>query len=227
MKRKYSIGFFIGTICLLVLFALAYRISYSRALEKNERAIAFYERHAFRLTGEREFEEDYVNLIRDYLLSGRTLILCGAGDASAPEASARLNVLAEALGLTARFRDDTAFDPVNNGGRVDELYTTVYNDDIDSSRPYCQTGGCTVDSGMGTWLVRGMASTFSIDGDGDGEGALEETCTEVVEGFDVVHALVTRPGEAVLLAREQSFFGGRTPFIVVKLRQASPSGTAA
>ena len=36
MKRKYSIGFFIGTICLCVLFALAYRISYSRALEKNE-----------------------------------------------------------------------------------------------------------------------------------------------------------------------------------------------
>ena len=36
MNKKYSIGFFVGTILLVVLFVIAYRISYSRALDKNE-----------------------------------------------------------------------------------------------------------------------------------------------------------------------------------------------
>lgn len=36
MNKKYSIGFLIGTILLIVLFALAYRLSYSRALDKQE-----------------------------------------------------------------------------------------------------------------------------------------------------------------------------------------------
>ena len=36
MNKKYGIGFFIGTIILIVLFVLAYRISYSRAIEEEE-----------------------------------------------------------------------------------------------------------------------------------------------------------------------------------------------
>lgn len=36
MERKYSIGFLIGIIILIVLFVLAYRISYKRALDKQE-----------------------------------------------------------------------------------------------------------------------------------------------------------------------------------------------
>lgn len=36
MNRKYSIGFLIGTILLIVLFVIAYRMSYSHALDKKE-----------------------------------------------------------------------------------------------------------------------------------------------------------------------------------------------
>ena len=152
---------------------------------------------------ERECENDYVNLIRDYTASGRTLILCGQADKMAPESADRLNALAEALGLTARFRDDTAFDPVNNGGSSEEVYTSVYSGALASSGPFCQIGGCTVNPGTGSVLVMGMDTTFSIDGDGDGAGNLEETYTEVVDGLDVVHTLVTRPGEATFVVREQ------------------------
>ena len=156
---------------------------------------------------ERDLDEDYVNLIRDYLDSGRTVILCGQADA-AYDATARLNALAEAMGLTARFRDDTAFDPVNNGAGTGELYTNGYPGDFQPSVPFCQLGGCTLDPGSGTVLVKGLDTTFSIDGDGDGVGNLEETYTEVVEGFDVVRTLVTDPGEAVFLTREQLPGGG-------------------
>lgn len=161
---------------------------------------------------ELDFEQDYVNLIADFLLSGRTLILCGQGDDTTPDCAARLNALLEVLGLTARFRDDLAFDPVTNGGRVDELYTTVYNEASELtcslSQPYCQIGGCTVDPGQGQWLVKGMATTFSVDGDGDGIGNIGETFTQVVDDFDVTHTLVVPQGEAVLLAREETDCGG-------------------
>ena len=35
MNKKYGIGFLLGFIILIALFALAYKISYNRALEKN------------------------------------------------------------------------------------------------------------------------------------------------------------------------------------------------
>lgn len=156
---------------------------------------------------EQNYNIDYVNLILEYIRSGRTLILCGQGDRTAPEAASRLNALLEALGLTARFRDDLAYDPENNGGRVDELYTTVYNGSINLTQPYCQIGGCTLSPGDGTWLVKGMSTTFSIDADGDGVGVSGETYTESGP-FGPVQTLVTSPGEAVLLVREETVFGG-------------------
>ena len=160
---------------------------------------------------EQEFEHSYVNLLQDYLASGRTLILCGQADALS-DSTQRLNTLAEALGLTARFRDDTAFDPVNNGGSKEELYTNGYPGEIRPDVPFCQIGGCTLDPGGAAVLVKGMDTTFSIDGDGDGVGNLEETYTEVVDGCDVVRTLVTRPGEAVFLVKEQ-LSGGASVYV--------------
>jgi len=95
---------------------------------------------------------------------------------------------------------------------TDTPATTVYNEAepllCGIQQPWYQTGGCTVDPGQGTWLVKGFSTAFSIDGDRDGDGALEQTHTETVEGTDVVHSLVTLPGEAILLAREETVFGG-------------------
>ena len=36
MRKKYSIGFFAGIIILILLFMLAYRISYKKALDKQQ-----------------------------------------------------------------------------------------------------------------------------------------------------------------------------------------------
>ena len=157
---------------------------------------------------EREYDEDYVNLVREYAVSGRMLILCGRSDETGPDTADWLNSLLDQLDLTARFRDDTAMDPVNNGGRVDQLYTAVYSEEIRPTRPYCQMGGCSLDPGEGTWLVKGMATTFSVDADEDGKGIFPETYTQVVDGFDVVRHLVTAEGEAVLLVREENVWGG-------------------
>lgn len=154
------------------------------------------------------FDEEYIRLIRDYLASGRTVILWGQADRDNPDGAARLNALASALGLTGRFRDDTAYDPVNNGGEVDELCTAVYNKEDAFSRTlsgtWLQTGGCTVDPGTGVWLVKGMDTAFSADGDGDGSETTGQSCTLDFVTYD----LVTLPGEATLLAREESAFGG-------------------
>lgn len=158
------------------------------------------------------YEPEYPELIRSFAASGRTIVLWGSSDRENPDGAAELNRLAEALGLTARFREDTAYDPVNNGGRLDEILSDVYNkEDAFSaglSGYWAQSGGCTVDPGSGTWLVKGMTTTFSIDGDRDGLGCTGETFTEVVEGMDVTHGIVAPGGTAVLLAREETAFGG-------------------
>lgn len=36
MNRKYGIGFFIGTILIILLFVMVYRMSYHRALDKTK-----------------------------------------------------------------------------------------------------------------------------------------------------------------------------------------------
>ena len=161
---------------------------------------------------DRDFEASYGNLISDYLRSGRTLILCGQADQTAPDCGARLNGLLQSLGLTARFRDDTAYDPVTNGGQPEALRAAVYNksDPFLSAavQPWYQTGGCTLEPGQGIPLVTGLPTTFSIDGDRDGVGAGEQTYTETEEGIDITYNLVADSGEAVLLVREATPFGG-------------------
>lgn len=157
-------------------------------------------------------EAEYRKLIRSFAASGRTIVLWGAGDRENPEGTEGLNDLAAELGLTARFRDDTVFDPVNNGGCLDEVLTDVYNkEDAFSaglSGYWTQSRGCTLDPGSGTWLVKGMTTAFSVDGDRDGLGCIGETFAEVAEGMDVIHNLVVPRGEAVLLIREETTFGG-------------------
>lgn len=161
---------------------------------------------------EQEPDEYYVNLIRDYVRSGRTLILCGSADMQNSQSTRRLNMLLREAGLTARFREDTAYDPANNGGSGDNLYSFLYNTEdglLSGATGYWhQQLGCTVNPGQGTWLVRGLDTTFSMDGDGDGEDAGSETFTETVDGIDVTHRLVAPAGTAVLAAREESAYGG-------------------
>jgi hypothetical protein len=94
------------------------------------------------------------------------------------------------LGQTLRLGDDTALDDTENRGTPESLAAKTFNkeasfcDGLAQGQIYRQDGGCTVSGG--TWLVRGFDTTRSEDRDGDGGR-----------------------GDAVLLAMENSRFGGK------------------
>lgn len=110
---------------------------------------------------DRDFSENYPHLLADFVENGGQLILFGqAGN------NDRMNALLTALGSSLRLNNNTARDPVHNGGRDDQLYTDVFNvkhwENLTGSEVYSQRSGCTVDPGSGTWLVKGK---FTLEGD--------------------------------------------------------------
>ena len=105
---------------------------------------------------ERDFSENYPQLLKNFVESGGHLILCGtSGDNS------RLNGLLESLGSTMRFYHDEATDPVHNGGLPGVLIPDVFNPDascweyLTDDQVYSQQFGCTLNPGDGIWLVKG------------------------------------------------------------------------
>lgn len=124
------------------------------------------------------FEEDFLGRVAQIVQRGGTVILCGQADGKNPDlhCAGELNRLLEAMGATMRFRDDTAWDEINNGGTGDVLFTTVFNTEsalcrnLKPEQVYSQRGGCTVDAGSGTWLVRGLSTTGSRDCSGSDSG---------------------------------------------------------
>ena len=111
--------------------------------------------------------------------SGGTVILCGQsdmGDLSGLHTSGELNRLLEAMGVTVRLNDDTAWDEEGGDNTPDAVSANVFNPGGDltkSLKPeqtYTQRAGCTVNPGNGTWLVKGRdTTTHGVDADGDGQ----------------------------------------------------------
>ncbi len=130
-----------------------------------------------------ELEEDFLALAADFAASGGSVILCGQTDRKdgALHTAAQLNRLLSRLGSTMTFRDDTAQDTVNSGDETDDLYPAECNTlskwcgGVTEDQVYSHRSGSTVDPGSGTWLVKGYATTRSVDEDGDGgaSGALD------------------------------------------------------
>lgn len=148
------------------------------------------------------FEDSFLNLVKDYVAKGGSVIVCGLADyqdkgaeSADYHAAAQLNKLLSTIGSTMRIGDDEVYDEVNNGGQAYRLYPTTFNMDskwcagIVDGQQYSQYSGCTVDPGQGTWLVKGFDTTYSIDSDGDGLGGVEK-------------------GNAVFLAAEDTSYGG-------------------
>ena len=148
-----------------------------------------------------EFEPEFVALVASYVKNGGSVVICGLADYQdrrndgIHETSVQLNLLLEAMESTLRINDDEAMDEVKNGGNPYRLYPTTFNmdspwlDDLQPRQQYSQYGGCSVDPGEGTWLVKGHNTTQAIDSDKDGDGGV-------------------RPGEVVFLACEQTPYGG-------------------
>ena len=89
----------------------------------------------------------------------------------------------------------TAWDEENNSGTPDAVSANVFNPGGDltkSLKPeqtYTQRAGCTVNPGIGTWLVKGRSTTHGVDADGDGqdtgENAVLLACEELADGGNV------------------------------------------
>lgn len=144
------------------------------------------------------FDEEFVEKVRTFVENGGTVILCGQadmGDLSGLHTSGELNRLLEAMGATVRLNDDTAWDEENNSGTPDAVSANVFNPGGDltkSLKPeqtYTQRAGCTVNPGIGTWLVKGRSTTHGVDADGDGqdtgENAVLLACEELANGGNV------------------------------------------
>lgn len=144
------------------------------------------------------FDEEFVENVRSFAESGGTVILCGQsdmGDLSGLHTSGELNRLLEAMGATVRLNDDTAWDEESGGNTPDAVSSDVFNPGGDltkSLKPeqtYTQRAGCTVNPGIGTWLVKGRSTTHGVDADGDGqdtgENAVLLACEELANGGNV------------------------------------------
>ena len=144
------------------------------------------------------FDEEFVEKVRTFVENGGTVILCGQsdmGDLSGLHTSGELNRLLEAMGVTVRLNDDTAWDEEGGDNTPDAVSANVFNPGGDltkSLKPeqtYTQRAGCTVNPGNGTWLVKGRDTTHSMDADGDGqdtgENAVLLACEELANGGKV------------------------------------------
>lgn len=143
------------------------------------------------------FNEEFVENVRSFAENGGTVILCGQSDMGDRNlhTSGELNRLLEAMGVTVRLNDDTAWDEEGGDNTPDAVSANVFNPGGDltkSLKPeqtYTQRAGCTVNPGKGTWLVKGRDTTHGVDADGDGqdtgENAVLLACEELADGGNV------------------------------------------
>lgn len=142
---------------------------------------------------ESPFEEAFLAGVSRFVEGGGSLIVCGRAGAADGAGILELNRLLTAIGSTLRLNNDTAMDDVNNGGTADVLYPTVFNPDFDWSAGltaeqfYSHRSGCTVDAGSGTWLVKGLPTTYSTGGSTP-EGNVLLACEDTPYGGTVLAA---------------------------------------
>ena len=174
------------------------------------------------------FENDFIIMVADYVKNGGSVVVCGLADyqdkkaASADgHAAAQLNKLLKGIGATLSINDDEAYDEENNGGQAYRLYPTTFNKDskwaagIAEDQKYSQYSGCTVDYKnakendtvyAGQWIVNGFDTTFSVDSDKDGTGALDKEIT--TKDGKYIYKLVADYGNATFIAAQDTKFGG-------------------
>ena len=166
------------------------------------------------------FENEFVNLVRDYVQEGGTVIVCGLADyqdanSGSPHTTyEQVNKLLEAIGATMRVNDDELIDQDDNGGQPYRLYFDDFNTGstdpvvqevlkgvVDSGLRYSSYSGCSVAVGNGEAIVYGHDTTYSINSKNPAQGHnkpvlsysdLYDSESAVVQKGDVV-AMATEP----------------------------------
>lgn len=162
------------------------------------------------------FEEDFVNLVKNYVEGGGSVIFCGIADYSNYKAAAEINKLLSAVNSTLSLNSDEVCDDVTNGGQVYRMYPSNFNmaSDVfegtitkemnpDNYQTYSQYSGCSVSVAEGAndyvneaeWLVKGFETTYSMD-------CKDET------GSNIGNIHNDNMGDVIFLAHQSTKAGG-------------------
>ena len=125
------------------------------------------------------FDDEFIKLVKSYVDSGKTLIVCGLSDLNDTadgQTSTEMNKLLKGIGATTRINSDQTCDDSKNGGQPYRLYLENFNktnevfNGIVDGQVYSQYKGCSlildstaVKSGKAQWLVKGFDTTYSMD----------------------------------------------------------------
>lgn len=173
-------------------------------------------------TGEAQpsvFEDEFVQVVSDYVNGGGTVVVCGLADyqdanSGLPYTSyEQANKLLEGMGSTMRINDDELIDQDENGGQPYRLYFDDFNYDstdpavqsilegvAESGLAYSSYSGCSVSVGEGEAIVYGHDTTYSINSKAPAQGH-EKPVLSYSAPYDASTAVVPK-GEVVSMATE-------------------------
>ena len=166
------------------------------------------------------FEDEFVQLVADYVEGGGTVIVCGLADyqdanSGSPHTTyEQANKLLEAIGSTMRVNDDELIDQDENGGQPYRLYFDDFNTQstdpavqqvlegvVESGLAYSSYSGCSISVGEGQAIVYGHDTTYSINSKAPAQGH-EKPVLSYSTPYDEDTAVVKK-GDVVAMATEQ------------------------
>lgn len=165
------------------------------------------------------FEDSFVELVREYVEGGGTVIVCGLADyqdaaSGIPYTTyAQANKLLGGIGSTMKVNDDELLDQEENGGQPYRLYfddlNTASTDPVvrktlegvaESGLAYSSYSGCSVSVGNGEALVYGHTGTYSINSKNPAQGH-DKPVMSTTAPYNADSAVVKK-GEVVAMATE-------------------------
>ena len=181
-----------------------------------------YTQNGIEPTAENRFSDEFVNIVKEYVQGGGTLIVCGLADyqdSNSPGTNNeyttynQINKLLSGIGSTMRVNDDELIDQNENGGQQYRLYFDDFNFESSdaavqaalaglegSGKVYSSYSGCSVSVGSGTPIVFGHVTTYSINSKAPAQGHSKPVLSADAE-YNEDTAVVTK-GNVVSLATE-------------------------
>ena len=166
------------------------------------------------------FEDEFIQLVADYVEGGGTVIVCGLADyqdanSGSPHTTyEQANKLLEAIGSTMRVNDDELIDQDENGGQPYRLYFDDFNTQstdsavqqvlegvVESGLAYSSYSGCSISVGEGEAIVYGHDTTYSINSKAPTQGH-DKPVLSYSTPYDEDTAVVKK-GDVVAMATEQ------------------------
>ena len=181
-----------------------------------------YTQNGVEATAENRFSDEFISVVKAYVQSGGTVIVCGLADyqdGNDPGTNneyttyTQINNLLEGIGSTMTVNDDELIDQDENGGQPYRLYFDDFNyDSTDaavqaalaglegSGKVYSSYSGCSVSVGKGEAIVFGHDTTYSINSKNPAQGH-SKPVQSASAAYSEDTAVVPK-GEVVSLATE-------------------------